>query len=135
MPLIKTTGKSKGFAFIVIPEKVHQDLLELDGIDLLGRKLLIKEAISTRKKDSKQNKRPNFVVNNFPENQDLFKRPRIIPGNKSYATAVSECKVSETYEQRNYPRQPQRKKIFIIGDSHFIWITFSANMAQGRVIS
>ena len=70
-------------------------------------------------------------MNDFPENQDLFKRPRIIPGNKSYATAASECKVNE----RNYPRQPQRKKIFIIGDSHFIWITFSANMAQGRVIS
>ena len=41
MPLIKTTGKSKGFAFIVAPEKVHQDLLKLDGIALLGRKLLI----------------------------------------------------------------------------------------------
>ena len=53
MPLIKTTGKSKGFAFIIIPEKVHQSLLKLDGIDLLGKKLLIKEAISTRKKDSK----------------------------------------------------------------------------------
>ena len=118
MPLIKTTGKSKGFAFIVIPEKVPQDLLELDGIDLLGRKLLIKEAISTRKKDSKQNKRPNFVVNNFPENQDLFKRPRIILGNKSYAKGVSEREVDATYEERNYSRKPQRKKIFIIGDSH-----------------
>ena len=82
MPLINKTGKSKGFAFIVTPEKVHQDLLKLDEIDLLGRKLLIKEAISTRKKDPKQNKRPNFVVNNFPENQDLFKQPRLIPGKK-----------------------------------------------------
>ena len=34
---------------------------------------------------------------------------------KSYATAVSEHKVNATYEERNYPRQPQRKKI---GDSH-----------------
>ena len=134
MPLIKTTGKSKGFAFIVIPEKVPGST-KLDGIDLLGRKLLIKEAISIRKKDSKQNKRPNLVVNNFTEKQDLFKRPRIITGNKSYATAVSERKINETYEERNYPRQPQRKKIFMIGDSHFIWITFNANMAHGRVIS
>ena len=70
MPLINKTGKSKGFAFIVTPEKVHQDLLKLDGIDLLGRKLLIEETISTRKKDPKQNKRPNLVVNNFPENQE-----------------------------------------------------------------
>ena len=66
MPLIKTTGKSKGFAFIVIPEKVPGST-KLDGIDLLGRKLLIKEAISIRKKDSKQNKRPNLVVNNFTD--------------------------------------------------------------------
>ena len=44
MPLINKTGKSKGFVFIVTPEKVHHDLLKLDGIDLLGRKLLIKEA-------------------------------------------------------------------------------------------
>ena len=43
MPLINKTGKSKGFAFIVTPEKVHKDLL-------LGTKLLIKEATSTKKK-------------------------------------------------------------------------------------
>ena len=118
MPLINKTGKSKGFAFIVTSEKIHQDLLKLDGIDLLGRNLLIKEAFSNRKKDPKQNKRPNFVVNNFPENQDLFKRPRIILGNKSYAKGVSEREVHATYEERNYSRKPQRKKIFIIGDSH-----------------
>ena len=100
MTLINKMGKSKGFTFTVTPEKVHQDLLKLDGIDLLGRKLLIKEAISTRKKDPKQNKRPNFVVNNFPENQDLFKRLRIIPGNKSYVAAISECEVNATYMKK-----------------------------------
>ena len=88
MPLINKTGKIKGFTFIVTPEKVHQDLLKLDGIDLLGKKLLLKEAISTRKKDLNQNNRPSFVVNSFPENQGQFKQPRIIPGNKSYATVV-----------------------------------------------
>ena len=56
MPLINKAGKSKGFAFIVTLGKIHQDLLKLDRIDLFGRKLLIKEAISTRKKDLKQNK-------------------------------------------------------------------------------
>ena len=118
MPLINKTEKNKGFAFIVTSEKVHQDLLKLDGIDLLGKKILIKEAISTRKKDPKQKKRPNFVVKNFPENQVLLKRPRIVPGNKLYATAVSEREVDAIYEERNYSRQPQRKKTFIIGDSH-----------------
>ena len=76
---------------------------------MLGRRLLMKEAISTRKKDPTQNKRPNFVVSNFPKNKNLFKRPRIIPGNKSYATAVKEREVDATYEERNYSRQPQRK--------------------------
>ena len=57
-------------------------------------------------------------MNNFLENQDLFQRPRIILGNKSYATAVSEREVDAAYEERNFSRQPQRKKIFIIGDSH-----------------
>ena len=118
MSLINKTGKRRGFAFIVTAEKVHQDLLKLDGVDLLGRKILIKEAISTRKNDPKQNKRPNFVVNNFPENQDLFKRPRIVTGNKLHATAVSESEVDATYEERNYLRQPKRKKTFITGDSH-----------------
>ena len=82
MLLINKTGKSKRFAFIVTPEKVHQDLPKLDEIDLVSVKLLIKEAISTWKQDPKQNRRTNFVVNNFPENQDLFKRIRIIPGHK-----------------------------------------------------
>ena len=76
---------------------------------MLGRKLFIKEAISTRKKDPMQNKRPNFVVNNFPKNENLSKRSRIIPGNKSYATAVRKREVDATYEERNYSRQPQRK--------------------------
>ena len=51
-------------------------------------------------------------MNNLLENQDLFKRPRILPGKKSYATAVSEREADATYEERNYSRQPQRKKIF-----------------------
>ena len=85
--------------------------MKLDGKDLLGRKILIKEAISTRKKDPKQNKRPNFVLNNFSENQDLFTRPRIVPGKKLYATAISVREVDGTYEKRNYSRPPQRKKL------------------------
>ena len=122
MLLINKTGKSKRFAFIVTPEKVHQDLPKLDEIDLVSVKLLIKEAISTWKQDPKQNRRTNFVVNNFPENQDLFKRIRIIPGHKQYATAVSEREVDATYEERHYSRQPQRQKIFIICDSHLTTI-------------
>ena len=98
MFLINKTGKSNGFAFIFTPGKVHHDLLKLDRIEWLGR--------------------PNFVVNNFRENQYSFKRPRIIPDISLHVTAVSEYEVDATYEERNYSRQPQRKKVFIIRDSH-----------------
>ena len=113
MSLIDKTGKSKGFAFTVTPEKVHQNLL-------IGRKILIKEAISTRKKNSEnvnRNRRPNFLVNNFPENENLFRQLRLVPGNKFYATDVSEREVNPRYEKRNFSRRPQREKNFIIGDS------------------
>ena len=41
-----------------------------------------------------------------------------MPSKKLYATAVKEDEVDATYEERSYSRQPQRKKIFIIGGSH-----------------
>ena len=132
MPVINKTGKSKGFATIVTPEKVDQDLLRLDEIDLLGRKIFIKRGNFNEEKDPKQNKRPNFVVNNFPKNQDLFKRPRVVPDNKLYAVAVSEREVDATYEEMNYSRQPQRKKTFIIGDSHLTRIKWSQKKSQRR---
>lgn len=57
------------------------------------------------------------MVINFSENQDLFKWPGFVPGNKLYATAASERKVNPMNEERN-SRQPQKKKTFTIGDSH-----------------
>ena len=53
MPLINKTGKSKGFAFIVTPEKVHQDLLKLDRMDLLGRELFHNRGDFNQEKGSK----------------------------------------------------------------------------------
>lgn len=41
----------KGFTITVTPEKVHQELLKLNKIDFLGRKILMKEAVSTMKKN------------------------------------------------------------------------------------
>ena len=90
-------------------------------IDLLGREILIKEAISTRKRNPKhvnQNRWPKFVVNNFPENQDLFKWTKLVPGNKFSAKAVIECEVNPRYEEKKFLRQSQRKKTFTIEDSH-----------------
>ena len=60
MPLINKTGKSKGFAFIVTPEKVHQDLLKLDGTDLLGRELFHKRGDFNQEKGSKTKQETYF---------------------------------------------------------------------------
>ena len=45
-----------------------------------------------------------------------------MPGNSLHVTAVSDYEVDAAYEERNYSKQPQRKKIFIIRDSHLIRI-------------
>ena len=37
---------------------------------------------------SKQNHRPNPVINNFPENDNLFWQQRIVPGNSKHSDAV-----------------------------------------------
>ena len=73
MLFINKSRKSKGFVFIVTPEKAHQALLKLNETDLHGGKILINEVISIRKKDPKhvnQNRRPN--LNYFQENQDFI---------------------------------------------------------------
>ena len=57
-------------------------------------------------------------MNNFLENLDLFGRPRLVPGNKLYEIAISECEVNPRYEEINFSRQPQRKKTSTISDSN-----------------
>ena len=49
-------------------------------------------------------KRPQAVVNNFPENQDAFKKPNVLSGNLA-------SKNEGTYRNKN-------NKVFLIGDSH-----------------
>ena len=111
MPLIDKSGKTKGFALIVTPEKVHQELLKLNRVDFLGRKILTKEAISTRKTIPKQNRPPNYVMNNFPENQYPFEQPRIVPSNKLYVAAVSEREVKHAYEERIFEDNHKERKL------------------------
>ena len=115
MSLIDKTGRSKGFAFIITPEKLYQELLKLDSIHLFGRKTLIQEVILTRKKNPEQNRRPSSVVNNFPDYQDIFKQFRTVPGNKFYATAVSECEANPAY---TFFKKTTKKENFITGDGH-----------------
>lgn len=61
------TGKSKNFAFITVPEHVHNELMKLNGIEFYGRQLVIEEAktkpeddnISDENKENKNKRRPN----------------------------------------------------------------------------
>lgn len=47
------TGKSKNFAFINVPEHVHNELMKLNGIEFYGRQLVIEEAKTKPDDDSK----------------------------------------------------------------------------------
>ncbi|XP_065644578.1 3'-5' ssDNA/RNA exonuclease TatD [Hydra vulgaris] len=49
------TGKSKNFAFVNVPEHVHSELMNLNGIEFYGRQLVIEEA-KTKSDDDKENK-------------------------------------------------------------------------------
>ena len=87
------------------PRHVCDELIKLNGCNFRRKKIIVEEATSTRKKvelviDKSDKRRPQVVVNNFPENQDLFQRPKIVPGNKSYSEAVKST-----------------RKIIVFGDS------------------
>lgn len=47
------TGKSKNFAFINVPEHVHNELMKLNGIEFYGRQLVIEEAKTKPEEDGK----------------------------------------------------------------------------------
>ena len=83
----KRTGQSKGFAFLSVPVHVCDEIIKLYGIQYKNQTIKIEKA-RTRylSKPRKATFRPNVVVNNNPENQDVFIRN--IPGNKSYAQAT-----------------------------------------------
>lgn len=49
------TGKSKNFAFVNVPEHVHNELMKLNGIEFYGRQIVIEEA-KTKPEDDSENK-------------------------------------------------------------------------------
>ena len=62
------TGKSKNFAFINVPEHVHNELMKLNGIEFYGRQLVIEEAKTKpdddikcdENKENRNKRRPNY---------------------------------------------------------------------------
>ena len=53
----ENTGKCKGFAFALVPEHVQKEILKLNGITLENRTIVIGDATSTRKRDTKNLKK------------------------------------------------------------------------------
>jgi len=52
------TGKSKNFAFVNVPEHVHDELMKLNGIEFYGRQLVIEEA-KTKPENEKEKEKEN----------------------------------------------------------------------------
>ena len=84
MPKNKHTEQSNGFAFLNVPAHVRDYIIKLDGVEYKNQTIKTeKTRTQYLSKPHKATIRPNPVVNNNPENQDVFIRN--IPGNKSYA--------------------------------------------------
>ena len=93
MPANEKTGKSRGFAFISCPDHVCNTLIKLNGIDFLEICIIVEEARSTRSRvnqgaTNSVTRRPQVVVSQFPENQDVYFKPSAVPGNRSYVETV-----------------------------------------------
>ena len=81
-------------------------MLKLNGIEFPGKSLIPEKVMSPGKRSEQQRQRqyhklPQVVVNNFPENQDTFKKPNVMSGN-------STSKNEGTYRSKN-------NNIFLIG--------------------
>ena len=107
MPVNEDMGKCKAFVFALLLEHVQKEILKLNGITLENRIIVIEDATSTRKRDTKKlqkaSKRPLVVTNKHPENQDVFSSSKLSAGMKTYVGTI---------------RSKEKKKSYIIGDSH-----------------
>ena len=93
LPMNEKTGKSRGFVFISCPDHICNELIKLNGIDFLETCLIVEEATATRSKvnqgaTNSVTRRPQVVVIQFMENRDVYFKPSIVPGNRSYAETV-----------------------------------------------
>ena len=88
MPVNENTGKFKGFAFALVQEYVQREILELNGITLENRIIVIEDAASTRKRDTKNlqktSKYPPVVTNKHQKNQDVSSSSKLSTGMKTY---------------------------------------------------
>ena len=99
------TGNFRGFAFIPCPDHVCNELIKLNGIDFLETFIIVEEAASNRSRVNQEatnsvTRRPQVIVNQFPEDKDVYFKPSAAPGNGSYAETVQSL-----------------RKVIIFGDS------------------
>ena len=70
MPVNENTGKCKAFAFTLVPEYVQKEIRKLNRITLENRIIVIEDATSTKKRDTKKlkktSKRPLVVTKKHP---------------------------------------------------------------------
>ena len=81
MPVNQKTRENKGFAFIT-SGSMYIELIKLNGIEFKVKEIAIQDATSTRPRTNipfKNSKRPQVVVNRYPENQDEFGRTNTVP--------------------------------------------------------
>ena len=62
LPLCKRTGKSKGYAFLNVPDHVYSEIVKLNGVEFKSKQLVLEEA-KTKHKDRTLHKQ------NPPDNQ------------------------------------------------------------------
>ena len=88
MPLNRN-GQTRGFVFVTAPDYLRDELLKLNNIQFREKNLVIEAARSEVKAAKTIPKsshciRSQVVVNRFPENQDVFSRSKLVPGELSY---------------------------------------------------
>ena len=113
MPLNRN-DQTRGFVFVTAPDHVRNELLKLNNIRFREKNLVIEAARSEMKTaktivKSNHSTRPQVVVNRFPENQDVFNRSKLVPGELSYTSAVKSTRLNSGKQDR----------IIIFGDSIF----------------
>ena len=116
MPLNRN-DQTRGFVFVTAPDHVRNELLKLNNIRFREKNLVIEAARSEMKTaktivKSNHSTRPQVVVNRFPENQDVFNRSKLVPGELSYTSAVKSTRLNSGKQDR----------IIIFGDSIFLGI-------------
>ena len=92
MPLNRNSQR-RGFAFVTASDHVRNELLKLNNIRFTEKNLVIEAARSEMKTaktivKSNHSTRQQVVVNRFPENQDVFNRSKLVPGELSYTSDV-----------------------------------------------